>query len=95
MGCVALVIGMLIPHQWYQKHLSKLIILVIALLALTLTPVGVKIGGAQRWLNLGLLRFQPVEVAKFGIIVFLATGLSRPKNYLTYFFKLFGYRFSS
>lgn len=40
------------------------------LMALVQSPLGVKVKGARRWLNLGI-QFQPSEVAKIAIIVFL------------------------
>ena len=49
----------------------------MALLIATFIPgLGVKVGGAQRWLNLGFITAQPVEVVKFFVIVFLAASLS-------------------
>ena len=57
----------------------------IVLLLITLSPLGVKLGGAQRWLDLGFIRFQPVELAKFVIIIFTATGLARSKDILSRF----------
>ena len=50
------------------------------LLVLVLTPLGVEINGAQRWLNLFLVAgptFQPSEIAKVTVIVFFAARLSK------------------
>ena len=43
----------------------------LVLIALVLTPLGMTINGARRWLNLGL-SLQPAEVAKVGVIVFFS-----------------------
>lgn len=51
----------------------------LALLVLVLTPLGVVVNEAKRWIKLGSLTFQPSEVAKFGVVLFMATSLS--KNY--------------
>lgn len=51
----------------------------LALLVLVLTPLGVVVNEAKRWIKLGTLTFQPSEVAKFGVVLFMATSLS--KNY--------------
>ena len=40
----------------------------VILIALVLTPLGVKLNGARRWLNLGI-QFQPAEIAKLAVIV--------------------------
>ena len=55
--------------------------------------VGISVSGAQRWINLGLLSFQPSEVAKFSTILILALVLEKkvisnfvgPFNFSYYF----------
>ena len=52
----------------------------IGLLVLVLTPLGVEINGAQRWLKIFLVAgptYQPSEIAKIAVIVFFATRLSK------------------
>jgi len=72
-----------------RKNLFKLSIylFVISLLFLLLVPIiGTEVKGAKRWLNLFFLpRFQPVELVKPFIIVFLATILSSEKNIHIYY----------
>jgi cell division protein FtsW len=41
-------------------------------------PIGLRINGSSRWIDLGLMRFQPSELAKVGSIMFLAWWFSRP-----------------
>ncbi|OFZ79881.1 MAG: cell division protein FtsW [Bdellovibrionales bacterium RIFOXYD1_FULL_53_11] len=46
------------------------------LLALVMIPgLGFKAGGAQRWIRLGALSFQPGELAKFAVLLFVARQL--------------------
>lgn len=54
--------------------------IVVALLALVLIPyIGREAGGARRWLDLGILGFQPSELAKMALIFASANYLtSRP-----------------
>ncbi len=51
------------------------------LLVLVLIPgVGAKVGGAQRWIRLGFLNFQPGELAKFAVLIFVARQLVRKQD---------------
>ncbi len=55
----------------------------IALLVAVLVPgIGAMRYGARRWIDLGLLQFQPTEFAKLAVILALAHYLSRPKDEL-------------
>ena len=72
-----------------RKNLFRLSIylFVISLFFLFLVPIiGTEVKGAKRWLNLFFLpRFQPVELVKPFMIVFLATILSSEKNIHIYY----------
>jgi len=72
-----------------RKNLFRLSIylFVISLFFLLLVPIiGTEVKGAKRWLNLFFLpRFQPVELVKPFIIVFLATILSSENNIHIYY----------
>ncbi|MCI5649833.1 MAG: FtsW/RodA/SpoVE family cell cycle protein [Fusicatenibacter sp.] len=60
----------LIDYHWYMKLSGYLYILGFLLMLLVLSPLGVEAYGARRWLKLGV-QFQPSEVAKIGVILFL------------------------
>jgi len=65
-------------------------IMILFLLVLLLIPgVGTEVGGATRWLRVGPLSFQPSELAKLAIILFLANSLSRKKDVMKDFKKGF------
>ncbi len=67
--------------DWMQKLSRLLIVIAIILLILVLVPgIGVKINGAQRWINLGFTRFQVVEAVKLAMIVYLAGYIVRHKE---------------
>ena len=59
----------------------------ISLIFLFLVPVlGTEVKGSKRWLNLLFLpRFQPIELVKPFIIIFIATILCSEKNFNIYF----------
>lgn len=70
---------MLNYDYWQLKRWSlSFLVCGLALLVFVLIPgVGVSRLGAQRWFNLGPLSFQPAELVKLCLVVFIAHGLSR------------------
>lgn len=79
-----------IPYPFWQKISPVLFILAVVLLISVFVPgLGVKIYGAQRWLNLGFVSIQPAEFAKLSYILYLSALLSK-KVKLTYFLLLTG-----
>lgn len=74
MGLVALYICYKIPLGWYRGLANIALLTSIVLLALT-PIIGVEINGAKRWINLGFTTFQPTEMAKIAIVLYLARAL--------------------
>ncbi len=74
MGLVALYICYKIPLGWYRGLANITLLASIVLLALT-PVIGVEINGAKRWINLGFTTFQPTEMAKIAIVLYLARAL--------------------
>ena len=75
-----------------EKNLFKisLYLFFISIFFLILVPIiGVEVKGSRRWLNLFFLpRFQPIELVKPFVIIFIATILCIEKNF-NIFFKYF------
>lgn len=60
-----------------KRNSGKLFLLSLILLLLTLIPgIGVKVGGARRWLALPGFRFQPLEFLLFTLPIFMADRLT-------------------
>lgn len=58
-----------------------LILVSLGFLLLIFVPgLGISVGGAKRWLDLGLFSFQPSEILKLGLIVYLASWFSVASN---------------
>ncbi len=73
-------------YHWYQK-LDKIIILLVLLSLCVVYLPGVRrqIKETYRWINLGSFRFQPSELAKIGLIIYLSSSLVRKKDKLNSF----------
>jgi cell division protein FtsW len=71
-GLLALLLGAKLKYTiWNSKVKWALLVGSIAVLVLTLV-IGAVFKGAQRWMQLGPLMFQPAEFAKFALLVWLA-----------------------
>jgi len=67
---------------WHLKRYSKIIILsVIVLLILVLIPgIGVELNYARRWIGVGSFTVQPSEMAKLGMIIYVASSISNKRD---------------
>ncbi len=65
------------PYLW-RGHARELLIFSLILLVIVLFPiVGHEAGGARRWIRIGPVNFQPVEISKVAVCLYLSDYLSR------------------
>jgi cell division protein FtsW len=77
-GLTALVICSVLPATIYRRLTYPLLGLTLLVLILVLIPgVGVARGGARRWLALPGFAFQPAEMAKLAIVLYLAHSIAK------------------
>ena len=74
-----MIITLYIPMQRWQQFASALLIVAIIMLIVVL-GIGASINGASRWIPLGIFNFQPAELAKLSLFIFLAGYLSRKSD---------------
>lgn len=75
-GLFVLYVVQKIDYTFWRKISFPLFVLSIFLLILVFVPgVGSKVYGASRWLRLGPFSFQPSEMLKLSIIIYLAAWL--------------------
>lgn len=67
-------------HRWYRLALPILVSTLILLVAVFIPGIGVQALGAHRWLNLGFFVFQPAELAKLSLVMYLAAWFSYPEK---------------
>jgi cell division protein FtsW len=85
-GMTAMVLLTKLDYHLLRKWAYPGVILSIILLLLIFVPhLGIRAGGARRWLNLVFFSFQVTEFAKICIVLFLAHFLSRKVNVLKSF----------
>ena len=82
----ALVFASKFPIQFFIRHVEKFYASSLFLVLLTLLPViGKKVGGASRWLNLGVFNIQPVEILKIFTIILVAKVFTQKQASLLVF----------
>ncbi len=75
---VAALAVMQIPIALWEKYAHWVFIVALVLLVLVLIPaIGKGVNGARRWIPLGMMNFQPSELAKLGIALYAASYMVR------------------
>ena len=94
---IKLSIGLFFLYQVHKikfKYFAKIGVLgfVISIILLILVFImGVTVNGASRWLSIAGFQFQPSDIAKLSILLFMARQLSKYRNEIKDFTKLFLY----
>ncbi len=79
LGTVACIVTSRIPYRFWRQTpvvAAGLAISAVLLVLVIIPGVGVYINGSRRWLTVAGLSFQPSELAKFAIVLYMATVLS-------------------
>ncbi len=74
-GVVIMLLLSLVPYTFWKMMAVPFVVVATALLVLVSTmgpPLAVTVNGATRWLTLGSIQFQPSELARYAIVVFIA-----------------------
>ena len=79
LGVLIMAVAARVPHDTYRKFAVPLYGGVVGLLVLTLLNGAVR-GGSRRWIELGPIDLQASELAKFAVIVALATVLAKKER---------------
>ena len=78
-GFVAMLFTSRIPYWFWGRHnvaLAGLGLSAVLLLLVIIPGIGVYINGSRRWLRLGPLSFQPSELAKYSVVLFVSLALA-------------------
>ncbi len=78
-GIVVMLVVSYIPYRLYRNRLVMYLAYGISFLSvfIVLTPLGYSANGARRWFRIAGVSVQPAEIAKLGMIVFLAVFINK------------------
>jgi cell division protein FtsW len=75
---IAAFIAYRIPIALWERAAPAIFVVALVLLALVLIPfIGKGVNGAQRWIGLGFMNFQPSEFAKLAVLLYAANYMVR------------------
>lgn len=87
-GAVAALIAFQVPMSRWEKWSPWLFGAAIVLMVLVLLPfIGKGVNGARRWIPLGLMNFQPSELAKLAVVMYAAGYMVRRMEVKERFFR--------
>jgi cell division protein FtsW len=76
-----------VPIALWEKYAPWVFVAALLLLLIVLVPqIGKGVNGARRWIPLGLMNFQPSELAKLGIALYAASYMVRKMDTRENFF---------
>jgi cell division protein FtsW len=80
-GAGAMWVALRVDYRWLERAVVPALIVAGVLLVLVLVPpIGQAINGTRRWIRLGPVSFQPAELAKLALVVYLAAFLARKRG---------------
>ena len=87
-GAVAATVVFQIPTERWQQWAIPLFVLALVLLVIVLVPfIGKGVNGARRWIPLGVMNFQPSELAKLAVVLYAASYMVRRMEVKEQFFR--------
>ncbi len=79
-GLVGFALAYKVYYRRYQKFALIIFLVSIAAAFLVFTPLGINAGGADRWVKIGPVTFQPSEILKLTVILYFAALLAGEGN---------------
>jgi cell division protein FtsW len=86
-----IIVMLLAANYDYRKYGKKTVMAlmgasIILLIAVLIPGIGHEVNGSRRWINFGSIPFQPSEMTKLALILYLSFNLSKRKKPLNSFF---------
>lgn len=87
-GLIAIFILSKVNYKLYYKHSNKILLVSLILLILVLIPgIGKVRNGSRSWFGIGSFGFQPSEIAKLALIIFVSKYLANNEKDVKNIFK--------
>ena len=78
LGAIALVITMRVPYERWRRWTTPILFGAFGMMCLPFVPgLGMSVGGARAWVQLGPLGFQPSEFLKLAVLLYCADLLTK------------------
>ncbi len=85
---VVALVAFQVPVETWEKLAPWLFVISLVLLIAVLIPgIGKGVNGARRWIALGIMNFQPSELAKFAVLLYAADYMVRKMDVKERFFR--------
>ena len=86
-GFLLMLLAMFFPYRPLRRLAYPILLGSILLLLAVLIPgIGYRAGGSMRWIKIGMFSFQPSELAKLGLVIFLAYFLAKKDEKIRKFY---------
>jgi cell division protein FtsW len=83
LGSLAMLAAVRVDYRKLERFvLPALIVAGVLLVLVLIPPIGQAINGTRRWIRLGVVSFQPVELAKLALVLYLAAFVARRQSVL-------------
>jgi cell division protein FtsW len=83
LGAAAMLAAVRVDYRHLEKLVIPAVIVAGVMLVLVLVPpFGQAINGTRRWIRLGVISFQPAELAKLALVIYLAAFVARRQDQL-------------
>ena len=92
---LSLVVGFVVALLAFQVSMATwervapwlFVVSIVLLIAVLIPHVGTVVNGARRWLSLGIMNFQPSELAKFAVLIYASDYMVRKMEVKERFFR--------
>ena len=85
LGLISMFAASYFPYRYYQKYAKLILVLSLIGLLLVFSPIGLNVRSAggirfHRWIQVASFQFQPVELTKLGMIIYVSHFLVSKRN---------------